>query len=122
VGGGRGGGLAGDPAGPGYRRIIIRPQVVGGLKGARVRYESPYGRTGSAWERDGETLRLEVAVPAKTTATVYVPAAAGALVMEGDTQAAAAMGVKFRRRDSAAAVYEAARGRIESRPRGDGRW
>ena len=45
-------GLAGivpDPAGPGFRRFGIHPQLVGGLKWAAADYESPFGRIASRW-------------------------------------------------------------------------
>ena len=47
-------------------------------------YESINGTIASAWERTEGGLTLEVTVPANTTATVFIPAAEGATVTEGD--------------------------------------
>lgn len=69
-------GLAGirpDPRAPGFKRIIIRPAVVGDLTWVKAHHDSPYGRIASSWKREGATLTLEVTVPANTTATVFVP-------------------------------------------------
>ena len=70
-------GLAGirpDEAGPGFKRIIIKPAVVGDLTWVKCHYDSIHGRIVSNWQREGGKLTMEVAIPANTTATVYVPA------------------------------------------------
>ena len=69
-------GLAGirpDPSAPGFKKIIIRPAIVGGLTWVKAHYDSPYGRIVSNWKRDGKSLTLDVKIPANTTATVFVP-------------------------------------------------
>ncbi|MFM2296779.1 MAG: hypothetical protein RL117_486 [Verrucomicrobiota bacterium] len=69
-------GLAGirpDPAGPGFKKIIIQPAVVGDLQWVKAHHDSPYGRITVAWKRDGKKVTLDVDIPANTTATVHVP-------------------------------------------------
>jgi len=69
-------GLAGiqpDPAASGFKRIIIKPAVVGDLTWVKSHHDSPYGRIVSNWKRDGKSLTLDVTIPANTTATVFVP-------------------------------------------------
>ncbi|HLP76230.1 MAG TPA: family 78 glycoside hydrolase catalytic domain, partial [Candidatus Paceibacterota bacterium] len=39
-----------DPAGPGFEKIIFRPQPVGDLKSARASYDSIHGRIVSEWK------------------------------------------------------------------------
>jgi alpha-L-rhamnosidase len=70
-------GIGGDPAGPGFKRIIIRPQPAGDLAWARAAYESIRGRIACEWRRAGGKFTLRVTIPANTTATVYVPAREG---------------------------------------------
>ena len=67
-------GIQCDASGPGFKRIIIRPSVVGDLTWARASYNSIRGRIVSNWERKGDRLELRVSIPANTTATVFVPA------------------------------------------------
>jgi alpha-L-rhamnosidase len=98
-------GIAPDPAGPGFRKIVIRPQVVGDLAGARASYESPYGRIASEWKREGGTLTLGVTIPTNATATVHVPAKDAAAVTEGGRPAGEAEGVRFLRMEGGAAVF-----------------
>ena len=59
----------------------------------------------SEWKRETGKLKLEVAVPANTTATVYVPAKDEAGVTESGKPAAKAKGVKFLRMENTTAVY-----------------
>lgn len=94
-----------DPAGPGFKRILIRPQTVAKLDGASASYESPYGRIASAWKREGGRIALNVTIPPNATATVYVPAKNAAGVTEGGMPAPRAPGVAFLRAEGGAAVY-----------------
>lgn len=69
-------GLAGirpDPSGPGFKKIIIKPAVIGDVMWVKCHYDCPYGRIVSNWWRDGEQLKLEVTIPCNTTATVRLP-------------------------------------------------
>ena len=66
-------GIASDPAGPGFKRIIIKPQPVGDLQWAKASYDSVRGKIVSEWKREGEKFTLKVTIPANTTATVFVP-------------------------------------------------
>lgn len=66
-------GIASDPAGPGFKKIIIKPQPVGELQWAKASYDSVRGKIVSDWKREGATFLLKVTVPANTTATVFVP-------------------------------------------------
>ena len=69
-------GLAGiqcDPAGPGFRKIIICPSVVGDLTSVNASYDSISGRIVSEWRRTGSRVRLHVVIPPNTTARVFLP-------------------------------------------------
>lgn len=108
-------GLAGirpDPAAPGFKKIIIKPAVVGDLTWVAGHHDSPYGRIVSNWKRDpstslraGGNLTMELTIPANTTATVHVPANNAAVVTESGKPAAESKGVKFLRMEGSAAVY-----------------
>ena len=99
------GGIASDRSGPGFKKIIIQPQMVGDLSAANVAYDSPYGRIVSNWKREGNNLSMDVIIPANTTATVFVPARDAAGVTESGMTASKAKGVKFLRMENGAAVY-----------------
>jgi alpha-L-rhamnosidase len=100
------GGIRPDPKGPGFKKIMIKPAVVGDLTWVKTHLDSPYGRIVSNWKRDGNKLTMEVTIPINTTAVVYVPAKDAAGVTESGLPAAQAKGVKFLRMENGAAVYE----------------
>jgi alpha-L-rhamnosidase len=67
--------VAGIRAGaPGYSHVVIAPEP-GELEWARAVYRSVRGPIASAWRRSGETVELDVSIPAGVTATVHVPGA-----------------------------------------------
>jgi alpha-L-rhamnosidase len=98
-------GVRPDPAGPGFRNIIIKPNVVGDLHWVESSYDSVYGRIVSNWRRRDSQLVMEVTIPANATATVYVPAKDSAGVTESGKPAAQAEGVKFLRLEGDYAVF-----------------
>jgi alpha-L-rhamnosidase len=69
-----------------------------------------HGRIQSSWQRDGDKLTLEIAIPPNTTATVSVPARDATKVTEGGKPASEAPGIKFIRYEDGAAVYETGSG------------
>jgi alpha-L-rhamnosidase len=127
-------GLAGicpDESGPGFKKIIIKPAVVGDLTWVKCSYDSIHGTIVSHWKLEtGSTfakasayattlpadktadknLKLDVTIPINTTATVYVPAKNEAGVTESGKPAAQAAGVKFLRMEGGAAVYSVGSG------------
>ena len=64
-----------DPLKPGYKHIIIKPELSEELTYAKANIESMYGEINSSWQtQEDGTLILNVTVPANTTASVFVPA------------------------------------------------
>ncbi len=99
-------GIQCDPTVPGFKKIIIKPAIVGDLKMASASYDSSYGRIESRWTREGNQLTLRVSIPANTSATVYMPAIHAALVREGGELASESAGVKVRGMEGGVAVFE----------------
>jgi hypothetical protein len=99
-------GIAPDPAGPGFKRIIIRPQPVGDVKWVKAAYYSTHGRIACEWEKAAGKFALHLEIPANTTATVFLPAHAPDGVKESGTRAAEAACVHFLRQEKDRAVYE----------------
>jgi alpha-L-rhamnosidase len=98
------------PAAPGFKKILIKPAVVGDLTWVECDFDSPYGRIISKWKREGQNLQMDVTVPPNTTATVYVPSKDAAEVTESGKPAVQAEGVKFMKMDRGAVVYEVGSG------------
>jgi len=67
-------GIAGiETDGYGYRKIIIKPLPGGGLGYAKGSFDSINGLVKSSWRHGGSVFKLDVTIPANTTAMVYVP-------------------------------------------------
>lgn len=68
-------GIRVDPARPGYKHVILKPQVGGGLSYARAALETVYGEVVSDWRLENGTFTYLVKVPPNTSATVTLPVA-----------------------------------------------
>ncbi|RYY14405.1 MAG: alpha-L-rhamnosidase, partial [Chitinophagaceae bacterium] len=64
-----------------YKDIIIKPEVVGDLTHVNGSFQSPYGVITSEWKLTGKRFELNVNIPPNTSATVFVPATEGALIL-----------------------------------------
>jgi len=62
-----------DESEPGFKKIVIRPTLGGGLAHAEATHECMYGTISSAWKIEGGRVILEVEIPANTTAEVFAP-------------------------------------------------
>ena len=103
-------GIAPDPAAPGFKNIIIRPQPVGNVTWARAAYDSVHGRVVSEWKKSGDKFNLHIEIPVNTTATVSVPSGNPDGILESGGLAAEAPGVHFVRKDNRRSVYQVASG------------
>ena len=88
-------GIQSDESDPGFRKIIIKPAIVGSLTSCNASYDSVFGTIVSHWSLAGTTLTMRVTIPPGTTATVHVPAADGSAVQEGGVTIASAPGVQW---------------------------
>ncbi|MCJ7589233.1 MAG: alpha-L-rhamnosidase, partial [Candidatus Aminicenantes bacterium] len=106
-------GIQPDPSAFGFDRIIFKPQPVGDLTWARAAMSTVRGEARCEWLLEGGRFILTVAIPANTTATVFIPGHDPAAVREGTGPAASAEGVSFRGVEAGACVYAIGSGRYE---------
>jgi hypothetical protein len=103
-------GIGCDPAGPGFKKIVIKPAIVGDLTWVKAGYNSARGPIRSEWTLKGRQFTLHLFIPPNTTATVYIPATDGSSVSESGQSARWAYGVRFLRMEDGAAVFSVASG------------
>ncbi len=103
-------GIRCDPAGPGFKQIVIRPQPVGDLTWCEASYDSIHGKIHVRWDRTAGKFTLHTTIPANTTATIYIPTAEGATVTEGNTSADQSPGIKLLRREDGSSVFAVSAG------------
>lgn len=75
-------GINPDPAQPGYKHIILKPQPGGGLDFARATLQTPYGEVVSDWKFAGGEFTYDVVIPPNTSATVHLPVV-GTVFLDG---------------------------------------
>jgi alpha-L-rhamnosidase len=98
-------GIQCNPSAVAFKKIIIKPAVLGDLTRVNCSYDSFHGRIITHWKRDGAKLSLDITIPANTAATVFVPAQHAAGVTESGQPAAKAEGVEFLGMQNKTAVY-----------------
>lgn len=67
------GGIFPDPEQPGFRHIILRPNMSDDLDHFKAQFDSPYGLILSGWQRRKSTFTYRVTIPANSSATLYLP-------------------------------------------------
>jgi alpha-L-rhamnosidase len=68
---------------PGFKEIIIHPHLDSRMTSARAEYDSVYGKIVSDWSgTPAGPFWLKVTIPANTSAKVFLPAVAGAHVIQ----------------------------------------
>lgn len=58
---------------PGYKQVVIRPQLPEGLEWVDVSKETPYGKVRSAWHVEADRIVFEVSVPTNSSASFILP-------------------------------------------------
>lgn len=106
--------LAGIKSGkPGFKQIIMKPEVVDGLTSVKASFQSAYGIIVSQWGNQPGLFTWKITVPANTTALVYVPANSESEITESDHPATQSTGIKFIRMEGNRAVFEVESGNYE---------
>lgn len=89
----------------GYKHIIFRPHPSPTLTYARAKLHSVHGTIESSWQTEGNTLKLELTVPANTTATLRMPTSDTSSITESGKPVAQAEGVEYRGQEGSVAVF-----------------
>ena len=96
-----------DPAQPGYKHVLIRPQPGGKLTSVSASLDTQYGEVASAWKVAGGRFALTVRLPPNTHATVRLPhATAVAAVTETGRPLEGAAGITQVDQDGDAVIVE----------------
>ena len=76
-------GLKSAPDLPGFKQLLMKPELLPGLNQARAWHLSPYGRIESEWHRAGDRVTWQITLPPNCTATVCLPTRDPNLITEG---------------------------------------
>jgi alpha-L-rhamnosidase len=81
--------------GVGYHHIKIQPHIGGGFTNASASLQTYYGKLSNSWKIEGNKILMDVEIPANTTATVFLPAASAADVMENGESIASSKDIQL---------------------------
>jgi hypothetical protein len=113
------GGIAQDPAAPGYANVVFRPRPGGGISHAFEAIHTVRGEAASSWRVVPGGFELDVTVPANSTGLVYVPAGGANVVAEigqgFHVPAQSAPGVDLVRTEEGTVVYRVGSGKYRFR-------
>ncbi len=98
------------PGSAGFGEVVIKPEPDDKIKWANVTYNSIRGPIESSWKVTGSNFECKVAVPAGTTATVYIMANDPEEVTESGLKAKNSDGVSYVGFDGKFAIFEVVSG------------
>jgi alpha-L-rhamnosidase len=98
-------GIACAPDGPGFKKIVLRPEFVDGITSVESSLYSMHGMIVSKWYREGIHLNWDITVPPNTTAQLYIPAPQGQ-VYESGKPVTLATGVSFVKTEGIRSIFE----------------
>ena len=94
-----------------FKHFFLKPCIGGTVTCAKGSYNSIRGVIESAWSMENGSLKYTAAIPANTTATLYLPVTdENAGVTEGGVSAKSSEGVTFKGYENGCAVFELASG------------
>jgi alpha-L-rhamnosidase len=103
------GGINPDPANPGFKHIIMKPQPIGNLNYAKTSFKSPYGWIKSEW-KNNRSFEWNFAIPVNTTAEVFVPAEKREGITENGREPEKSSDIQFLRKEGGYFVYQVGSG------------
>lgn len=99
-------GIKPDPTRPGFKHIIMQPQLVGDLKFVKAWHYSPFGPIESSWQRTNGNCEWQITIPPNSTATIYLPANSVNQITESGVELAKAKALKFVKLEGGRAIIE----------------
>jgi len=96
--------------GPGFKRIIIKPQPAGDLTMAKGSFNSVYGKITSGWEIIGKHFNLKVEIPVNTSAEIWIPLKYGTDITESGKPISEITDIQFVKKEKDYTVYRVGSG------------
>ncbi len=106
-------GIQNAPGSAGFKSIVINPQPVGDVTWMKASYDSIRGKISCDWQRAKGKFKLNISIPANTTATVFIPTTSTESVTANGSPATQSPSVSFLRLENGRAVYAVESGRYE---------
>ncbi len=99
-------GIKSNPEYPGFKELVMKPEIVDGLDFVNASYKSAYGLIKSEWKKNGRNFQWKIEIPANTSAIVYIPAVSKSVVAADDLEDNNFAGATYVGMDGNRAVYK----------------
>ncbi|MEQ8552747.1 MAG: family 78 glycoside hydrolase catalytic domain [Cyclobacteriaceae bacterium] len=106
-------GMKADPALPGYKHIIFKPQPISTMDFVKYKYTTSFGVAGIHWQNKPDVFMMKVEVPVGSKATVYLPASPNSKVAESGIKVASIKEISILEAIDGYKVYEVGSGVYE---------
>ena len=105
------GGIGQSATSVAYKEIVIKPEMVGDLTWVKASYQSSYGEIRSEWEKSGTSVKMNVAIPANTTALIYIPFTSGSVIKESDKDISGVKDIQIIGEENSRKIYRVGSGK-----------
>jgi hypothetical protein len=95
----------------GYKKIIIKPELVGDISFVNANHQTVHGNIVSQWKKEQLRFSLVVEIPVNTTALIYLPATIKDSITESGKPVNKTGAMKILRYESGSAVIEIGSGK-----------
>lgn len=99
-------GIKSNPEKPGFKEIMMKPEIIDSLDFVKASYHSMHGLIKSEWVKEANMFSWNITIPGNSKAMIFIPANAKSDVTENGEKAANANGIKFLRMEQGRAVFE----------------
>ncbi len=99
-------GIKSDPDYPGFKKIIMNPEIIDGLDFVKASYNSVYGLIKSEWKKEGNKFHWDLTIPGNSIAIISIPANNRSDVSESGIKATEAEGIRFLKMQDGRAMFE----------------
>ncbi|WP_316810011.1 alpha-L-rhamnosidase [Pedobacter heparinus] len=97
-------------AAPGFKEIMMKPELIEGLNEVNASYHSVYGLIKSHWTKSATAFTWNISIPVNTTARINIPAKSAEAIKEGKGKALQTQGLKFIKMEGNRALFDAGSG------------
>jgi alpha-L-rhamnosidase len=91
---------------PGFKQIIMKPEMIDGLNFVNASYHSMHGEIKSEWKKENKNFTWKINIPGNTSAIIYIPARSQNVVTESGEKVSSTKGIKFLKMEGSRAIFE----------------
>ncbi|MDD3038565.1 glycoside hydrolase family 78 protein [Bacteroides sp.] len=103
-------GIKDSPESCGFKKIIMKPEIIDGLDEVKGSFHSVHGLIESSWNKGNSSFHWNISIPCNTTAIVYIPTSPDAIVNEKNEKKIPSKNIKYLWKENQYTVFEVGSG------------